>query len=511
MAEEFDAVIIGGGISGLVCGALLAKEGRKVLLMEKNQSAGGCCTSFNRSGYTFDAAFHFFQGFGKDQPLESMLGEVGALEDMSLITSPTLYTLIFPDHTIDVPRDLSQYISLLGTLFPREKKRLRRMFDVVEKIALEAERFPLYPGFRQRLISPVTAMWTSEYRGASFYSFLGDFIRDKKLKAILGALWPCLGLPPSKVSAIRMCLLLHQAHAHGFFYPEGGSRRLAEGLARAFERMGGTLRLNSRASRIFIMKRAVKGVQTAGGETLLTSCVVSCADVSRTFLALVGEDNVSLSFANRLRALRPSCSFFQAWLGSSLDPASSGITAPHVFMYSSYDGDTVYSECLEGKPSCIMASFPSLLDPSLAPPLSQVIRLAVPASFDYTDNWRSGDFNEHGPEYRELKQKTAENLIEKAEKILPGLGGSIKVLETATPLTLDRYTQNRDGAAYGWENSPRHYSGGTFSDETFIRGLFLAGHWTSSGGGSLAAALSARAASESVLNRAIAADAGREA
>lgn len=499
MAEEFDAVVIGSGLSGLVCGSYLAKAGKRVLLIEKNSTVGGCCTSFTRGDFTFEAAFHFLQGLGKGQDFDAILEDLGAAGDLGFITSPTLYTINLPDHAIDVPREIPKYITLLGTLFPKEKKRVQRMFDVLEKIALETENIPPLPNIFQRVLFPFTSLWTSEYLGATFNQFLKDFIRDKKLRTILGALWPCLGLPPSRVSAIRMCRLIHRAHTRGFFYPQGGSRRLAESLADAFRRFGGTLRLNSKASRIITMKRAVKAVQTAGGETIETPCVISCADASRTFLAMVGEDNVSLKFANGLRALRPSSSFFQVWLGSDLDPAACDLMAPHIFHYSSYDSDKVFAECLEGKPSCLIASFPSLLDPSLAPEGSQVIRLAVPASYDYADDWKSGDFKEHGSDYKELKQKTAEKLIEKAENILPGLSGSIRIKEAATPLTLDRYTLNREGAAYGWENSPRYFKKKILPGKTFIQGLYLAGHWTSSGGGGLSAALSGKNLSQLFL------------
>ncbi|MDB4349730.1 FAD-dependent oxidoreductase, partial [Omnitrophica bacterium] len=67
MSKKYNAVIIGAGISGIVCGTYLAKKGYKVLVLEKSVKAGGCCSSFNRSGFTFDAGAHIIGSCGANQ------------------------------------------------------------------------------------------------------------------------------------------------------------------------------------------------------------------------------------------------------------------------------------------------------------------------------------------------------------------------------------------------------------------------------------------------------------
>ena len=54
----YDVIVIGAGIGGLTCGALLAKNGFKTLVLEQHTVPGGYCTSFQRKGFTFDAAVH---------------------------------------------------------------------------------------------------------------------------------------------------------------------------------------------------------------------------------------------------------------------------------------------------------------------------------------------------------------------------------------------------------------------------------------------------------------------
>jgi phytoene dehydrogenase-like protein len=62
---KYDAIIIGAGIGGLTCGALLAKSGLKTLIIEQHSIPGGYCTSFKRKGFVFDSAVHFIEELGE--------------------------------------------------------------------------------------------------------------------------------------------------------------------------------------------------------------------------------------------------------------------------------------------------------------------------------------------------------------------------------------------------------------------------------------------------------------
>ena len=92
----------------------------------------------------------------------------------------------------------------------------------------------------------------------------------------------------------------------------------------------------------------------------------------------------------------------------------------------------------------------------------------------------------------------SDTLIAKAEKLIPGLSQHIIVRDAATPLTYERYTLNTMGAAMGWAYSPSMFLK-RLDQRTPIHNLYLAGHWTTPGGGVPAVALSGLKAARMIL------------
>ena len=69
--------IMGGGLGGLMTGALLAKEGYRVTVLEKNRIIGGGLQSFRRGPYTFDTGMHVFGGMGTDGQVRRICRHLG--------------------------------------------------------------------------------------------------------------------------------------------------------------------------------------------------------------------------------------------------------------------------------------------------------------------------------------------------------------------------------------------------------------------------------------------------
>ncbi|HHW14636.1 MAG TPA: hypothetical protein GXX28_06850, partial [Firmicutes bacterium] len=142
----------------------------------------------------------------------------------------------------------------------------------------------------------------------------------------------------------------------------------------------------------------------------------------------------------------------------------------------------------------------SVSDPALAPPGQSSLVLQCMSAYGWMDRWGTGASGGEGggarrtARYQELKAFVTEQLIRTAERVIPNLRRRIVVQDAATPLTLERYTLNSEGATAGWTWDPRRspFKGMGGRYKTPVTNLFEAGHWTGSPGGVPTAALSAR-------------------
>ncbi len=69
MNNKYDIVIIGSGFSGLMCGAILSKNGYSVCLLEKQPTPGGNLQTFKRHGKVFNTGLHYLGALKKGQTL----------------------------------------------------------------------------------------------------------------------------------------------------------------------------------------------------------------------------------------------------------------------------------------------------------------------------------------------------------------------------------------------------------------------------------------------------------
>ena len=127
-AHKYDAIIIGAGISGLVCGGYLAKAGMKVVVVEQHDKPGGYFTSFKRRGFLFDAAAHSFGNYRAGGHVRKILTELGVNEIVTIQRYDPSDVVISPDFTITFWNDMQRTVGELAKSFPKEKDNIARFF-----------------------------------------------------------------------------------------------------------------------------------------------------------------------------------------------------------------------------------------------------------------------------------------------------------------------------------------------------------------------------------------------
>jgi len=441
--DNYDAVIIGAGVSGLVCGCYLAKAGMKVLIAERHFKPGGYCTSFKRKGFTFDAAAHSFGSYREGGNMHRVFEDLNLDKRLKINRYNPSDVIITPDYRISFWNDLDKTIKELEKAFPHETK-MRDFFEFMS--------------------SPEPAE-IAALRNKTFKDLLDKYFTDNRLKTILCI--PLLingGLPPSLLTAFTGSQIFSEFLLDGGYYPDGSMQALPDALAERFKELGGTLLLSCGVKKIKIKGDSVSGVSLEVGDFIRSKYVISNCDARQTFLKLLGRRTLNEELLQKLDTMIPSLSMFVLYLGISKGMASlpkPGCTAwfmPHYAIEDMY---------LESKKRNTGNLQEFLLRVS---PGGESVLAMVLAPFRNTRYWVNN------------KHSLLQAFIKKIEEhTTPELSKHIVYKDAATPYTLYRYTLNYKGAAYGWESTLSQFADPDFIKPSFCQNLYLTGHWTTRG------------------------------
>lgn len=443
LQKRYDVIIIGAGIGGLVCGAFLAKRGKKVLIAEQHHLPGGYCTSFKRKGFLFDSAVHHIGGCSKYSIVGRCLKELGL--EMDFLRLDPMDSLVFPSFSIDIPAEIEDYIDLLQKRYPEEREKISNFFE---------EFIRLYWAIlKEQGNSPTLA----RFGGLTYGEMLDSFFDNPELKTTLAGQWGYLGSPAREVSSIGMCQMLVNYLRDGAYYPRGGTQTFANALAKAFANSGGELLLSSKVEEILLNGHRPRGIRLEEGPEISSDCIVSNIDARQTFFHLM-KGEVDGEYLGRVKAMKESPSYFLLYLGLGPEVDLKG------FRRGFYHGPNNQWKYI---------SAPTKVDQSLAPPGRHIITVVATMEEGY----------EEVMDWKALKEKLTKETIDYLEGLVPNLSKHIEVVEAATPKTLERYTLNSKGAAYGWAVTLGQTGSSRLGNRTPIENLYLAGHWTNPGPG----------------------------
>ena len=484
--NEYDVAVVGAGIGGLSCGALLAKRGLKVLVVEQHYLPGGYCTSFPRKGHsTFDAGVHDISGLGPKGPVRFLLRELGI--EKTLEFKRVISEYIFPNIRFQVPNDWKDFVNLLSSQFPAEKESISAFFvemkeiydDIYRDIDMRSGVIGPPRTVEDMMRYPLTHRYLFRWLSKSYLEMLDRYFSDNRLKEILCRLTGYLTDDPKALQAFSMAPIFGY-YFDGGYYPKGGSQALSDALVSVIKNNGGAVLLNKRVRRILVKDSVAYGISVestlpreARTDEYKAGIVISNADIKRTFLHLIEPGNLSTEFLKRIQNIEPSTSAFMVFLSLDYDPP----VAPLTF----YASDT--------GPSLGIAT-PSKLDPELAAHRGSAMTIVTLIPHADAEPW-----NRDMPDYKIRKERFMEQLIDIAAQVVPNLRSHIVYKEAGTPATFLRYTTSSDGAIYG----PKLGQGLPF--KTPIRNLYLVGSGTFPGAGIEAVVISALNAANDILPR----------
>src|SRR5690242_7667738 len=143
--NEYDVVIVGSGLGGLACGTILAKEGYKVIVLEKNKQIGGNLQTYVRDRVIFDSGVHYVGGLDKGQNMHQLFKYLGVVDKfkMQKLDEDGFDTIRFGDDptVYKYAQGYDKFIKTMAGYFPEEEANIRRYCDEIKDVC---SRFPLY-------------------------------------------------------------------------------------------------------------------------------------------------------------------------------------------------------------------------------------------------------------------------------------------------------------------------------------------------------------------------------
>jgi phytoene dehydrogenase-like protein len=486
--DVFDAVIIGSGLGGLSCAAAFARQGFRPLVIEQHDKPGGYATAFTRpGGFVFDVSLHSTSA-GQRNGLYNLIPGFPEITDVEFVQLPYLYRAIFPSHDFRVPqKNLAAYLDLLTAQFPEETDGIKGLYDDMAGVARDVMKFSAARGNVNMSRFPADFPLLFRYATHTWGEVLEARIRDPRLQAIISAMWEYYGLPPSKLAAVYYAMPSIGYLTDGGYYPKGRSQAISNAAVRFIEARGGKVLLNTRVDRILTKDGAAVGVHAADGHQYAGRVVVSNANAYDTFHKFMDPEEVPPEYLTRMDQFTASLSTFLVFLGLKKDLVKeTGLKDAEVFCKTGYDPESDYNGQLLADVS--NTGFGLMVYDNVyqgySPAGKNTLSLITLQGFDHWKRFEMDYWKGRKAAYRAEKERIASALIQAAERtVLPGLSKAIEVKEIGTPLTNVRYTGNYRGAIYGWDQTLNNSGIGRLPHKTPIRNLYLAGAWTSPGGG----------------------------
>jgi len=503
VSTQYDVVIVGAGLNGLVTAAYLARAGKKVLVAERRDTVGGAVSTEEFAlGFRAPAAFAAAELFHP-----AIIREL-KLDAHGLALLPAGGGTFLPGH--DVER-LSPADAAALAAFDAFLRRLAEVLDPVLTRPLPDVK-PSGPGdvlelltlgWRLRGLGKRDLPEALRYLPMPVKDVLDERFESEALKAaIAGPALTGSWLAPRSAGSALMLLLHRPSWTAGLLSPpvfaRGGPGALADAVAAAARGAGAEIRTGSKVERILIDDDGrAAGVALTGGTEIAARLVVSNADPRRTLLELVDPAWLDPEHAAAARNIRTrgTVAIVQLALGGlpAFTDARDGSLSGRIQLGASLDElerafDGVKYGKLPEKPF-LTVTIPSLTDPSLAPEGKHVLHVwAQYAPYRLAPSGGIGGESTAEGTWDERRDELGDLVVRRIEEHAPGFSGLVEHRRVRTPIDLERDFGCTGGCLYHAEPALDQMlfmrpMAGWYQYRTPVDGLYLCGPGTHPGVG----------------------------
>jgi len=459
---KYDVIIIGAGLGGLTAGAKLAREGKRVLLLEQHSQPGGCATTFKRGDFILEVGLHEMDGPSPRDMKTRIFNELEVSGNIEFIKVPEFYHFINDKISLTIPHDPEEAKRILKKAFPAEPEGI--------------------DGYFNQILNPKRMAAENEtHKDISLGEFLDSIINDEDLKLVLLGNLGYFHDDPYSISLTYYSVAQGSYYNGGASFIKGGSQRLSDHLAEYINNHGGEVKLNHIATGFIIDKRRLAGVEYrkkrgSSSETISAFANEIIANAAMPNIAELLPDDYKQKLVSIMGNQKPGASLLTIYLGFKCNLRNLGNHHYSTFVFDSSiknQADIVKNNRGDFANRSFTFIDYGRIDSGLAPDGKSVGAICC---IDYLSDWESLS----DKDYKTRKEAVTKLFIARLEKLIPGITGEIEYYEAGTSATIKRYTLNPGGAVYGFAQIPGKQ---TIDTSDIFDNLHFASAWGKTGGG----------------------------
>ncbi len=454
--KSYDIIVIGAGCGGLTAAACAAKEGKKVLLLERNNTPGGILGSFVRGRFEFEASLQHLSDFTQAEGLDDVRNVFDYLDisdKLKFESVPEAFRLITKNRDgsrldVTMPFGVEGFINVMESYVPDTKAAMKKFFDIAEEIYNAMEHFSAVDGrftiseIHNSLKNYGNFIRTAPY---SVNEVLNALNLPEKAKTIFNTYWIHFGVDCDSLSFTQYALTVYGYIRNSTVIPQKRSHAIAMALESNLLDNGGEIRYNSHVSRIIFNDGNASGVILKNGERIDTNHIICNCSPTTVFGKMIKEKNVPQSAIKRTNARTFGAKGACVYLGLNKSPEELGIKNYSVYIYETGDSTEQFNLMKKIETNnCLTAVCLNIANKEASPKGTAILCLST----IYTDNcWA-----DISPEdYYNEKDMLAARLISSYENATGTIiHNAIEEIEVGTPVTFARYTATPQGTIYGY-------------------------------------------------------------